>query len=310
MNDDSAKRALQVNTAIDADKSIHRKAQVSEFDGEVGLKALKYGTEEEKKVTVHFDASDHNDLVSSAVLIKFNFTEKKTEKLLCKSDLPFKLYFEYDSRQLFAYELNGNDAHEAIIFQLIDQAGNFVRSDGNNRLLMSHGIRNYGERMINPDFCLGLKPNVPSNLAPALRDRLVIQVGVSESVASLHGHAAHIFANNTAVQVYMFVKIWKKRKNDTRAICIALYRRGREYPEQLMSIGDAEPTNQFLLFFENQFPDVELPTIQNLNISPTKLNANLFEIRIPGAWILSDANPSLADLIFDCSDMVALIRYL
>jgi hypothetical protein len=40
------------------------------------LKALKYGTEEEQKVMVHFDASDYDDLIDSAVLIKFNFTEK------------------------------------------------------------------------------------------------------------------------------------------------------------------------------------------------------------------------------------------
>jgi hypothetical protein len=221
------------------------------------------------------------------------------------------LYFEYDSRKLFAYELNGNDVHETIVSQFIKQAGIFVDNDGNSWLVVSHGKRNYGGRMINPDFCLGLMPTAPPNTVdPAFRDRLVIQVGVSESVASLHGHAAHIFANNTAVQVYMFVKIWKRRKNYTRAVCIALYHRGGDSPIQLMSIGDAEPNLQFQQFFENQFPDVQLPTIQNLNVFPSNVNANLFEITIPGAWILSDADPPLADLVFDCSNMVALIRYM
>jgi hypothetical protein len=42
-------------------------------------------------------------------------------------------------------------------------------------------------------------------------DMLVVQVGVSESVASLHSHAAHTFANNTSVQVYIFIKVWKRR---------------------------------------------------------------------------------------------------
>lgn len=164
---------------------------------------------------------------------------------------------------------------------------------------------------MNPDQCLGLRPTAPpSTLPPVLRDRVVLQVGVSESVASLHNHAAYLFANNTGVQVYVFIKIWNQRVDSTRAVCVAVYRRGHLVPVQLMSIGDAAPKPQFMQFFRNQFPNQQLPDLENFNVVPTNDNANLFSVTILGAWILPEVTPALDDLIIDCSRMVGLIRYM
>ena len=77
-----------------------------------------------------------------------------------------------------------------------------------------------------------------------------------------------------------------------------------------MSIGDAPPTEHFLQFFTSQFPTLQLPAIQNLNVVPANNNADLFSITIPGAWILPGANPALADSIIDCSGMADLIKYM
>jgi hypothetical protein len=129
-------------------------------------------------------------------------------------------------------------------------------------------------------------------------------------VASLHSHADHLFASNTGVQVYLFIKIWKQRVDSTRAACLALYRRAHAYPVELMSFGDASPTHHFRQFFSNLFPNVQVPEIRNLQMIPTNENEDLFSLTIPGDWILPGANPALADLRIEFSQIVDLVRFL
>jgi hypothetical protein len=70
--------------------------------------------------------------------------------------------------------------------------------------------------------------------------------------------------------------------NQRRAACIALYRSGQEVPVQFLSIGDTAPTSRFEQFYQSQFPNVQLPEIQNLNVVPGNNNANMYSIIIPG----------------------------
>jgi hypothetical protein len=320
------KRKATAATATDSDAPASKSLKVSKVSQskngelssiagsvvEIGLQALKLGTTEEQKAVAHFNAlldNPESDLVNSALLIKAGLTARRAKKLLDRRNLPFKLYFQHDSKELFAYEQNGNDVHEAIVAEVTKQLAIFAQADG-RRLVVTHGPNIYGGRTMNADQCLGLKPTPPPTLPPVLRDRLVLQVGVSQSVASLHSHAAHLFANNTGVQVYVFLKIWERRADWTRAACAAVYRRGQASPMQLMSIGDVPPTEHFLQFFTSHFPNLQLPEIQNLNVIPATNNADLFSITIPGAWILPSANPALADLVINCSGMADLIKYM
>jgi len=287
--------------------------EASRADGnrdETGLQALDFGTPEERRVTAFYNGLMHDpqsDLMNSAFLIKSGLTEARAARVMRRRTLPFKLYFQVNTRELFAFALNGNDVHEALVAEISAQLRACVVADG-NRLIVTHGMRMNGTRRMNPDQCLGLNPRrVPASVSPAHRDRLVVQVGVSESVASLHSHAAHLFATNTAVQVYLYIKIWPKRRNLTRAACVAVYRRGQACPVQLMSIGDASPTDHFQQFYAVQSPGVLLPAIQNLDVVPASHNANLFAITIPGSWILPGVVPALADLVIDCSSLEDLV---
>jgi hypothetical protein len=288
-------------------------AKKSSRPREMGLQALKLGNLAHQVTTDHFNAlldDPESDLVDSSLLIKSGLSSKQADKILNKNNAYFKLYFDYESKKIIAYEFNGNLIHEAILAEFTRQLGNFAHADG-NRLITTHGVTNYGGRRMNADQCLILKPNSSSPPDPSHADlhKLVLQVGYSESVASLHGHAAYLFANSTGVQVYMFCKIWKIRRNHTRAACIAVYRRGQDIPVQFMSIGDAAPTPHFEEFYRNRFPNVQLPGIQNLNIAPGNNNAHIYSFTIPGSWILPDAAPALADLNIDCSRMVSEIQY-
>jgi hypothetical protein len=176
---------------------------------------------------------------------------------ITQKNLPFKLYLNCDSRELFAYEWNGNDVHETIVTEFAGQLREYAIANG-GRLIANHGVRNYGGRIMTRSMS-GTKTKFSAKFPPVLRDRLVLQIGVAESVASLHSHAAHLFANHTGVQVYVFIKIWKQRVNTTRAVCIAVYRRASLVPVQLMSVGDAVPGRQFMQFFTNQFPNPTAP---------------------------------------------------
>ncbi len=84
-----------------------------------------------------------------------------------KRDLPFQLYFQYDSKELFAYELNGDYVHEVIVLEVGAQLWNFAEADG-DRLIVGHGMNNYGGRMMNADQCLGLMPTALPAPPPAL----------------------------------------------------------------------------------------------------------------------------------------------
>ena len=41
---------------------------------------------------------------------------------------------------------------------------------------------------------------------------LYVQVGACQGMADLHDHTAKFFVDNTGVQVYLYVKMWKKEK--------------------------------------------------------------------------------------------------
>jgi hypothetical protein len=102
--------------------------------------------------------------------------------------------------------------------------------------------------------------------------QLIIQVGFVESVKSLHGHAADYFAENSGAHIYVCVKIWRKRVDQTRAIAAVLYHRNQEYPVSFLSCGDAPLHSSFIQFYMEQFSDAVLPPIQQNRIVQMLIN--------------------------------------
>ncbi len=106
---------------------------------EIGLQALTRGITEEQMVIAHFNALSDNpesDLFNSALLIKTGLTAREAEELIGRRDLPFKMYYQHDSKELFAYDLK-SAIHEAIVAEVTGQLANFAQADG-ERVRVTH----------------------------------------------------------------------------------------------------------------------------------------------------------------------------
>jgi hypothetical protein len=100
---------------------------ITEISGSVvRLECLKYGTLEEKSMTSRFLDDQESDLIDTDLCIQSNLTFAKIKSLLKKDNLAFRLYLDVESRQLFAYELNGNIQHERILAEVTRQIGNYA----------------------------------------------------------------------------------------------------------------------------------------------------------------------------------------
>jgi hypothetical protein len=82
------------------------------------LNSLKSGTPEEKSVVDRLMANLDDpaiDLKNTCILIESKITSKKAEPLIRRDNLAFKLFYDAELKQLFAYELNGNMQHEKVL---------------------------------------------------------------------------------------------------------------------------------------------------------------------------------------------------
>jgi hypothetical protein len=135
-----------------------------------------------------------DDSSSGHILIKSNISLKKAGKLINRDNLVFKLFYDSQLKKIFAYELNGNDQRETVLGEITRQIGNYTVLEAvGNRFVTSHGVRQFGVRIINPDQ--GLRLRNPASLNSQMY-RLIVQVGFAESENSLHDHAAYFCAPN------------------------------------------------------------------------------------------------------------------
>jgi hypothetical protein len=226
-----------------------------------GLNSLNSGTPEKKSVIDQLMANLHDpasDLRNTHVLIESNVSPKTAESLIRRENLELKLFHDVESKQLFSYELNGNEQHEIVLGEISAQIRNYAHTAGlANRLVIGHGLRQFGARgRINPDQGLQLRNPAAWN---AQMYRLIVEVGFTESLQSLHGHAVNFFAQNSG-QVYVFVRIYGRRANQTRA----MVHRNQAHPVSFLSCGDAPLHFTFLQYCTAQFPGVVLPVINKM----------------------------------------------
>lgn len=114
----------------------------------------------------------------------------------------------------------------------------------------------------------------------------VAEVGISETIGSLHGLADEYFDPRTTIRVYLAVKIWPMRPNGTFAAIALLYLRNNvpnTTPAQVISFGTA-PIHAKAL---TSMPPVIPPLIVgNHGIAPQVCNAAglpAFQINLPTA---------------------------
>jgi len=115
---------------------------------------------------------------------------------------------------------------------------------------------------------------------------LVCEVGLTESVGSLHDRAPEYFSVRTTIRAYFALKIWEARPNGTFASLALLYLRSNvpnTTPVQAISFGTAPIHGNA----ENSMPAIILPLISgNHGLAPQACNVRgvpAFQINIPVA---------------------------
>ncbi len=71
-----------------------------------------------------------SDLKNTSILIESKITSKKAESWIRRDNLAFKLFYDAGSKQLFAYELNGNMQHEKVLSEIAKQLGIYTDTAG------------------------------------------------------------------------------------------------------------------------------------------------------------------------------------
>ncbi|GBC03828.1 hypothetical protein RclHR1_05350002 [Rhizophagus clarus] len=120
---------------------------------------------------------------------------------------------------------------------------------------------------------------------------VVIEVGVSEGLASLHSLTSRYFSMRTTIRIYLAVKIFGRRRDVTRAMVAFLYQRLNQglpiLPIVIKSFGTAPLHHNTVKFFRNRnIPDRAI-TGFGRNAAPPCNGPNIpdYQINIPAAEI-------------------------
>jgi hypothetical protein len=81
---------------------------------------------------------------------------------------------------------------------------------------------------------------------------MVVEVGYSESLKSLHELAVHYFSARTTIRLYLAIKIFGRRQNGTKALLALLYTRPNPLPTSVISFGTAPLANVTLGYLRRQ----------------------------------------------------------
>ncbi|CAG8459722.1 6464_t:CDS:2 [Paraglomus brasilianum] len=96
----------------------------------------------------------------------------------------------------------------------------------------------------------GQEPNSDGNAYPTM----VVEVGNSEPVPSLHDLSAGYFSPRTTIQIYLAIKLFPIRQNGTRAMLALRYLRtnhNNTVPDIIISFGTASPHSSTIEFLTN-----------------------------------------------------------
>ena len=194
---------------------------------------------------------------------------------------------------MIIYEYN-SEVHGRVQLEVGRQLGNFNVNNANNSLGVSveldlmvalNNVRR-ADGAVKPR---GLPQRPAGQGMNANNDpypTLVIEVGVSENVDSLHGLALEYFSARTRIRAYLALKIWELRNSNTFAALALLYLRNNvpnSMPVQAISFGTA-PIHRHAL---NSMPQIIPPLIVG-NHGPAAVACSAaglagFQINIPTA---------------------------
>ncbi|CAG8591799.1 12386_t:CDS:1 [Acaulospora morrowiae] len=140
-------------------------------------------------------------------------------------------------------------------------------------------------------------PRPPPDQGPNSEGRpyptLVVEVGNSESVPSLHDLSTGFFSPRTTIRIYLAIKMFPIRQDGTRAMLALRYLRTNQIntvPDIIISFGTAPLHNNTIRFLANI--GVPLDNIVGVGFSETTCNASgisIYQLHIPAIELFKDA---------------------
>jgi len=202
-----------------------------------------------------------HSLVIAENVSAVEFLKKAPERgLLCKIALV--------GGKVIIYELNSK-THGKVQTEIVRQLGNFNVNHANNGLevatevdiLLGPNTVRRSDNFLMPRGLPNRPPGQGMDGGTEPYPTFVAEVGYSESLDSLHSLAVEYFNARSTIQVYLAVKIWARRDDNTFSALALLYRRNAPNPTttpvQAISFGSARIHGNSL----NTMPGVIPPLI-------------------------------------------------
>ena len=120
---------------------------------------------------------------------------------------------------------------------------------------------------------------------------LVVEIGNSESLNSLHQLAEGYFSQRTIIQIYLAIKLFPPRQDNTFALLAVLYLRNNQNPTTpavVKSFGTAPPANQSLTYLQS-IVECQFITGVGLGRAPCDgANIDEYQLAIPTNLLFND----------------------
>ncbi|CAG8538767.1 9643_t:CDS:1 [Paraglomus brasilianum] len=225
--------------------------------------------------------------------------DKEVSRILylkfCESEPRISVKYRLIEGKIEAYEMP-LDPHALIQGELFHIMGNW---SNRLRVLGELDVIVDAESVYRPDICVRPKNRhqPPSTLAVNSSGNpyptLVVEVGDTESLNSLHNLAEKYFSQQTTIQIYLAVKLYPRRQDNTFALLAMLYLRNNQNPTTpvvVKSFGTAPLSRSSQIYLQNIIQAEAISGVGFGGVPCDGTNIAEYQIAIPSELIFNDVD--------------------
>ncbi|CAG8543646.1 3866_t:CDS:1 [Ambispora leptoticha] len=192
------------------------------------------------------DGSTEDSISPRPIVVFTGVTPERYQQFRNNEERKFHVFIRLVDGKVIVYDMP-SPVHGHLLAEFIYMIRNW-----HGQLLVSTDVDlNVGNNTYSPDILV--QPLLVPVVLPTVMDpRMVLEIGKTESLQSLHDLPGDYFSAGTNIQVYLGIKVWPRRVNGTAAMLALLYLRNNVIPN---------PSS-------NTPPTITLPnTVPNITIS-------------------------------------------
>ncbi|CAG8597546.1 15944_t:CDS:1, partial [Dentiscutata heterogama] len=193
------------------------------------------------------------EFVKPIIIAKNVSLETYTEYCKAERKLPVKI--RLIDGNIIAYEVPLTD-HGVVVSKFLILINNWddqlISAFGEDLILESSYCT--ADLTVRPRDLPPLHPGHEPNSSGVAYPTMVIEVGTTETISSLHDLSTRYFSSRTTIQIYLAIKLFPIRQDHTRAMLAMRYLRTNQYPtvpDVVISFGTAPLHNQIIDFLLN-----------------------------------------------------------